>query len=271
MNRPIKIAQVALEAVDDLTAKIKGYERSFEKILPGNQPFVVRLDGVSFKRFTSRLQKPFDPNFTEAMIRTTKDLMDRSASITGFCQSDEITLISGPALRDDEKNLLYGGRVSKICSVLASLAAARFNHHLQMLLNSELPELGIFDARVFSVPDWLTCADVLRWRHQHDCRRNALQSILQAHYSAKQLHGRPIKEMIHALKRDKGVDAFAAYPAANVFGTFVKRMSFEHIGHNPISNTSVTTTRTRLEARSFDWNENDPTKQVGFVNSVHFQ
>jgi len=271
MNRTAKLAQGALETVDELTCRIKDYERAFEKILPANQPFIVRLDGVSFKRFTSQLQKPFDPHFTEAMIRTTKDLMKRSAAVVGFCQSDEITLISAPAVSNAEKNFLYGGRVSKICSVLASLAGARFNHHLQKLVDRELPETGIFDARVFSAPDWLACADVLRWRHQFDCRRNAIHAILQAHYSAKELQGRSIKDMVEILRNDKGVDAFAAYPEANVFGTFVKRMEYEHNGYNPLTNTTVKTTRTKLEARSFDWQENDAQNQIDFVRDSFFK
>ena len=39
------------------------------------QPFIVRLDGKNFSKFTSGLYKPFDKKFLKAMILTTEDLI----------------------------------------------------------------------------------------------------------------------------------------------------------------------------------------------------
>lgn len=263
--------------VTKLTNHIKSLEKSFENALPGDKPFVIRLDGVNFKEFTRNLVKPFDPHFTEALKLTTIALMERTASTVGFCQSDEITLISGPATAGDSKNHLYGGRTQKIASILAGFASVRFNHYLKELRPPQIldhlspSQLGFFDARVFSVPDWLTAGEVLIWRHRFDCRRNALHSIAQAHYPPKSIEGQPIKEVIDHLLEERGINAYTNYPNDNVYGCFVKKIQVEVKGKNPKTGEIIPTIRNRLIAKSFDWTEEDPNEIIKFVSDPFFE
>ncbi len=252
-----------------LTGKCKAFEAAFDLKIPANKPFVVRLDGVGFKRYTAKLKKPFDPGFTKALQETTVDLMDRFGTVTGFCQSDEITLIGSPATENDSKNLIYQGRIQKISSVLASFAAGRFNEHMR-LLGHNSTEPAIFDARVFSVDSWLDAAEVLIWRQRHDCRRNALHAIAQAHFTKTELDGQPIKEVIDRLLKEKGVDAYTAYPLENVFGSFVKRIKVTTSGFNPLTKQQVSVERFKLVARAFDLTTDNPDELENFVKNSFF-
>jgi len=76
-------------------------ERVLPKPIPSNIAFVVRLDGVSFKKFTSGLKKPIDDRLADAMVETTKDLVLRFNALSGFVVSDEISLVF-PAAEPDE-------------------------------------------------------------------------------------------------------------------------------------------------------------------------
>lgn len=259
--------------VTRLTSHIKSIEKNFEHVLPGDKPYIVRLDGVNFKEFTKNLVKPFDPNFTEALKLTTEALMERTAATIGYCQSDEITLISGPATAGNSKNHLYGGRTQKIASILASFASVRFNYYLSKLrpdLNVSAMKLGFFDARVFSVPDWETAGEALIWRHRFDCRRNALHSIAQAHYSPKEIEGQPIKEVIDRLLKEKNVDAYTAYPNDNVYGSFVKKIQVQIEGKNLKTGEIIPTIRNRIQSKSFDWTEENSEMVVKFISDPFF-
>ena len=257
--------------VTKITKNIKMIEKSFEHILPGDRPFVVRLDGVNFKEFTKNLVKPFDPQFTAALKLTTEALVERTAAIVGFCQSDEITLISGPASEGDSKNHLYGGRCQKIASILASFASVRFNQYLSELKNTTERSNGFFDARVFSVQDWETAGEVLLWRHRFDCRRNALHSIAQAHYPHKAIENQPIKDVIDRLLKEKGIDAYSYYPSDNVYGSFVKKQRVQIEGKNPKTEEIIPTIRNRIITKSFDWNAEDSEEIVKFVSNPFYE
>lgn len=106
-------------------------ERKYDLSLPAMEPFVVRLDGVAFRNYTSSMQKPFDKNLTKAIILTARDLIQRFNPLTVYYQSDEISLIFGPST--SQGTVIYGGRIQKISSVIASVATASFNHHIRVL------------------------------------------------------------------------------------------------------------------------------------------
>ena len=109
---------------DELSDKSKELETQYEAHVPADKPFVMRLDGCSFKSFTRCLKKPFDPRLTQALVETSKDLVFHFKPSIGFCQSDEISLVFPAVVHnslDEEKGLnhMYNGRVQKISSVAA--------------------------------------------------------------------------------------------------------------------------------------------------------
>lgn len=250
-----------------LADKIKSFEKAYSLVLPALQPYIVRLDGVSFKRFTTGMAKPFDPRFTRAMLLTARDLLENSCARTAFCQSDEITLVFGP--ETTQLNYMYGGRTPKIGSVLASMASARFNKHISLFTDSTWYDepaisdpkcitkvkegLAYFDARVFSVPDNLSAMESVHWRHKFDCRRNAVNSVgfhILGHLAMENM---PMTQVVQELKEKHNIDPFSAFSKAAMFGAFLKKVQYQGTGFNPITGETVSCIRSKVEARSFDW------------------
>lgn len=234
-----------------LAAKIKALEAAYSQVLPACQPFVVRLDGVAFKTYTGGMEKPFDARFTRAMTLTARDMLDRTGARTAFCQSDEITLVFGA-----ENEMLYGGRVTKIESVLASMAGVRFNHHIARIIdppNEACEGTAFFDARVFSVPDAVTAMESVYWRHKFDLRRNAVNAIGCALLGHKAMAGTPMKSVLEMLLSEHKIDPFTAFPKSAVWGVFLKKEEFAGMGYNPIRRREVPCVRHRVTGRTFDW------------------
>ena len=65
--------------------RIKSYETIFTspKIDP-SLPYVMRLDGHSFSKFTKGVKKPYDYNLHQAFINTTIKLMKEYHADTGY-------------------------------------------------------------------------------------------------------------------------------------------------------------------------------------------
>lgn len=169
---PIKIHNMRIRGYSsslDVTAeamskRVQALQSEYELTLPANQPYIIRLDGVAFRNYTVGMEKPFDRRFTRAMILTARDLMERCVARTGYVQSDEISLLF--AGEPTILQIMYGGRVQKIVSVMAAMAAARFNWHIAhqpweiSTKNSNLSMIervkggcAWFDARIFSAPN----------------------------------------------------------------------------------------------------------------------
>lgn len=80
----------------DLGTRIKGYEKEGEKRIPYDEYIIVRIDGHKFSKFTKGFKKPYDKILSVSMENTTKDLVEEFGAVTGYTQSDEITLIFPP-------------------------------------------------------------------------------------------------------------------------------------------------------------------------------
>jgi tRNA(His) 5'-end guanylyltransferase len=118
------------------------------KVLDPSNYFVARIDGKNFSTFT----RPFKtmakqtmgqngyycPLITEIMVLTTKDLVKKFGAVTGYTQSDEISLLFAPAKTEEKManakpgrifDHPHSGRIVKLCTLMASYASARFNCH----------------------------------------------------------------------------------------------------------------------------------------------
>ena len=102
---------------DALGDRIKSYEiaETGLKFING-LPIVVRLDGKSFHSFTKNMKKPYDQDMMDLMDDTTKYLLEESGAIIAYTQSDEISLILFPWLKNNEADLPFGGKKFKIIS-----------------------------------------------------------------------------------------------------------------------------------------------------------
>ena len=134
--------------------RMKYYEKHTEEFVSDELPYIVRLDGHSFSKFTKGLCNPFDVRFNEAMNRTSKDVLLHFGEIdTVYVQSDEITLFVFPKLKKMRKlgeaasttdnkeeevaaeynDYPFNGRIQKLVTIYASYVTARFNYHMSKL------------------------------------------------------------------------------------------------------------------------------------------
>ncbi len=249
-------------------------------VLNPEQPFMARIDGHCFSKFTKGFEKPFDAIFSTAMTRTTGDLVDEFNARTGYTQSDEITLVFVPVYNEETSSWgqwPFRGRVVKLSTLMASYAGVRFNYHLvhllQEALNSAIDDDGEeesrstepfkysegvikkimsqrahFDARLFSVPNEREVFNNILWRSTYDCVRNSISGLARRHYSTKQLHKKNTTEMKEMLL-DKGVD-WDQMPAAFRWGSFIKREKYTKEGTDYATGEKIEVTRSRIRVWS---------------------
>lgn len=224
--------------------RMKEYEKSSESIakIAPYLPYIVRLDGRSFSKFTSGFHKPFDSTFMYAMIMTMNDLISEFSPKTGYTHSDEITLIFSPCCTLEDYNTKtsssthnYNGRVVKLCSVYAGYASARFNFHINKVISTESGHYkenlinkvkecrACFDCRVLVFPydKPQEIVNHMIWRSVYDCHRNAVQSYAYHQFSHKQIMNKNTSEMIEML-REKEI-LWENIPISHKHGVYAKR------------------------------------------------
>lgn len=212
--------------------RMKEYENVERRYLTRRAPVIVRIDGKAFHSYTRGFEKPFDELFLWAMRNTMLDLCcNMMGAKLGYTQSDEISIL----LTDDdtiETQAWFGKNLQKIVSISAAMATFYFNCRAHQAVNSPdgLPTkdgfihasagfaaawcancMAIFDARAFTLPRE-EVMNYFEWRQQ-DCTRNSIQSVAQANFSQKQLHGKSCNEIQNILLIEKDIN-WNNYPTA---------------------------------------------------------
>ncbi len=235
------------DSFGDRMKEYEGHEtdRRFIPLLP----IYARVDGRCFSRFTQGMARPFDLRITRAMVGTTKHLVAETHAKIGYTQSDEISLVWLQSSYDSE--LPFGGKIHKMVSVLASMAAARF--FTLCLRDEEMYDRAVamsphFDCRVFQLPNRTEATNAILWR-ERDATKNAISMAARSFYSHRALHGKNGSEM-QEMMFQKGQN-FNDYPAFFRRGTFVRRVTTERAfsaeelsripeQHHPPTGTTVT-------------------------------
>lgn len=230
---------------DSLGDRMKTYEYVTRTYLTRRMPVIIRfqaLDGKAFHSFTRGLKKPFDEIFVKSMQDTMKYLCENvQGCVLGYCQSDEITLVLVD-YQSREASAWFDSNIQKMVSVSASMATLAFNrffaeevhtfrnrmkydddgylnkneYDLWTVYNKAVNKGAMFDSRVFTLPkeEVVNC---LIWRQQ-DATRNSIQSVGQANFSDKELHGKKCNDIQDMLMLEKGINW-------NDFPTHLKRGS----------------------------------------------
>ena len=207
---------------DEFGDRMKAYEREFTSAyVPIDQILCVRIDGKGFSKFTKDFKKPFDDILGDAMRYTMKKLVENTHASIGYTQSDEISLIYTPGEKSSE--YMFGGKVSKINSVLASMATWHFNYSLGTYVEHDKP--AFFDCRAWSVPDLAEASNVLLWRVQ-DARKNSISSLFRWTAGHSKMHGLSGDEMKALLKSDYFTD-WEELPNRYKYGTYAKPVAVE--------------------------------------------
>lgn len=186
---------------NSLSDRMKSYETTSKYKLLRRSYTIIRLDGLSFSKYTKSLPKPFDRGLVEDLVETTKYLCSKIQGCKlGYTQSDEITLVLSD-FDDYKTQAWYDNEVQKMVSISASLATSKFNQlrYKRELLKKpnvdlESIKMGNFDARVFQVPTLIEVNNCLIWR-QRDFYRNSISMCAQALYSHSELNNKNVNEM----------------------------------------------------------------------------
>lgn len=211
---------------DSLGDRMKTYEYVSRYYLTRRLPVIVRCDGRAFHTFTRGLKKPFDEIFVKTMQDTMQYLCENvQGCVLGYTQSDEITLVLVD-YQDRDSCAWFDDNIQKIVSVSASMATMAFNNNFSWnweeenrwayrpdgtqndrdYANTLYQKLGkaTFDSRVFNLPkeEVINC---LIWRQQ-DATRNSIQSVGQANFSHKELHGKNCSDIQDMLMLEKGIN-----------------------------------------------------------------
>lgn len=205
---------------DELATRMKALEATeTHRYFDSSKPIYVRLDGRGFSKFTQGMDKPFDARMSSAMIETTKYLIERNHACIGYTQSDEMSLIFKPK---ENGTVIFGGKVQKLVSVLASMAATKFHSiisHTQGL-SQYANKLPHFDCRAIEMPTEDDACDMLLFREQ-DAERNAVSMAAQSVFSHSELQKKSKREMVEMLAA-RGI-VFEDYPVFYKRGTYLRR------------------------------------------------
>lgn len=231
---------------DSLGDRMKTYEYVNRTYLTRRMPVIIRLDGKAFHTFTRGLKKPFDEIFVKTMQDTMKYLCENvQGCVLGYTQSDEITLVLVD-YNDRDTSAWFDNNIQKMASVSASMATMAFNQYLAIRYYSFEEDFfeawnttdedkkycdtlrkklhsAMFDSRVFTIPkeEVVNC---LIWR-QRDATRNSIQSVGQANFSHKELHGKNCSDIQDMLMLKKGIN-WNDYPTTLKRGSCCVKKSF---------------------------------------------
>jgi len=161
---------------------MKDLEKEYRLYLPKKSYAVVRVDGKGFSKYTKKLKKPFDADFTFHMQETAQYLCENiDGAVLGYTQSDEISVVFSD-LAGENTDWWFGGQTQKIVSITAAMATAKFN--------SLRPkgDVALFDARVHHLSDLGLVEGYLDWR-QGDAIKNSVSMLASHHFSHKSLDG----------------------------------------------------------------------------------
>lgn len=229
---------------EELDRKMRRFEQSLDQIIWPEIYMVARADGRNFTRLTKetcQFEAPFDVIFRDAMVETTKHLMECGFRIVyGYTQSDEISLLFHP---DDNT---FGRKTRKVNSVLVGEASS--------CLSLGLGVSACFDCRVIPLPNRECVGDYFAWR-QEDAHRNSLNAHcywmlrkkgISPTEATKELQGRSVSWK-NELLFSENIN-FNDLPSWQKRGIGLYDVTYEKEGYDPIRERTVVGTRRRLTA-----------------------
>lgn len=201
--------------IENPLKRFKDLEHSFRTYLPENSYAVIRVDGKSFSKYTSKMVKPFDSDFTRNMQETAKYLVEQvEGAIYAYTQSDEISIVLSD-LKSERAQWWHGGQVQKLVSITAAEATAKFNS-----LYPEKKHFGVFDGRTHTLDDLNDVFHYLCWR-QADAIKNSVGMLAAHHFSHRSLLGVSTRERRERL--DEAGHPWMSLPPAVRQGSLVKK------------------------------------------------
>lgn len=217
---------------DKLGDRMKSqYEDRSRFFLPRRTYTVIRVDGRAFHTWTRGLEKPYDARFMECMDAAAIALCKEIAGARfAYVQSDEISVLTTD-FADEGSQSWFDGNLQKTVSVSASIATVAFNMKAAYFTQTAAwvdPKKvdpwfhkepnAVFDARAFTIPDYIEVENYFIWRQQ-DASRNSVTLLASAYASHKKLHGKSTTER-HEIIHEAG-DNWAKHPVRFKHGAVI--------------------------------------------------
>lgn len=183
---------------------------------PGSY-LLIMLDGRSFSSVIKKnFSLPFDKKFHEFMDKTAVYVARNVQNCRlAYTQSDEISLIVTDWTKDQKGEVLdksgfFGYRLSKILSIVASMASVKFYQLVRDWYDEKGEDTGDipiynFDCKAWTVP---TRRDAFGWflYRQRDAIRNSKQQFAQTWMKNKEISHKTADEQIQACLEETGND-----------------------------------------------------------------
>lgn len=186
-----------------LSNRIVSYQELSDYQLLNRVPLIICINGKSFSKFTSLLNKPFCEKFSKSMLSTMLKLCSEiEGSLFGYQFNDEIIIIA----RNDQNNGTspwYDNKLQKICSITSSIATLHFNN-ISSNLNLNLMGDGIFTSQVFIVPTIAEAINTIIYKQQQNFHISVQSACF--YELIKTYNRNTIKEMLSGLSIDEKID-----------------------------------------------------------------
>lgn len=212
---------------DPFGDRMKAYEmmEAGRKLMPG-LPIMIRADGKSFSKFTSKMERtkeqPYHRQFIELMAETMLDAMRFTNARIGYVQSDEISLVIHP--KHDSEEVVFGGRIQKLTSLIAARVTAFFNSTMSRYgIDKVGVGIPMFDCRVWNVPNETEAVNTLLWR-EVDASKNSVQMAARTMFSHHSLQNKSSKVIQEMMFKEFGIN-WNDYPSFFKRGIYGQRVT----------------------------------------------
>lgn len=176
-----------------LSDRIGSYQELSDHQLMRRLPIIIVLNGRSFSKLSSLVDKPFSVDFMELMIATMARLcLEVDGVVFAYTFNDQIVM----ALRNDQTvstEAWYNNKIQAIVSATASLATLEFNKTKEV---KDIKLLGdaVFTAKTFAVPNIMELTNTII-HMQQNCFHTALSQA--CFYELLKIHpAEKVKEML---------------------------------------------------------------------------
>lgn len=241
-----------------LAARIGSYMTISDQQLMNKLPIIVVLNGRSFSKTTSLLEKPYSHDFMELMVAAMVKLAGEvDGLVFAYTFNDQIVL----ALRNDQNTnteAWYGNHIQTIVSAASSIATLELNR-IKEGNNVRLLGDPIFTAKVFAVPNLTELTNTII-HMQQSCFHAALSQscfheLLKIYGASKAKHllaGKSPKEKSEILFTECNIE-FNDYPVSFKRGVAAYRTPKFNPKNKEIKQKLIINDELPLFAQNQDW------------------
>lgn len=188
--------------ISTLKSRISSYQENSDFKLLNKLPVIFVVNGRSFSKSTSLVDKPFDQNLSTCLQATMLKLCHNiEGAIFGYSFNDEILIVSRNDQTQDTSPW-FDNKVQKLCSAVSAIASTHFNSTVENT-NLNMQNDLIFLTNAFTTPNIVEAVNTLIFKQQ----QNFYASIqFSCFYELLKKYDKPtIKNMLVGLSTDEKV------------------------------------------------------------------